>query len=217
MKRIRAGMVLFDLDGTLIDSFSLVFKGYKKAIYHFTKTIMTDKDIMNLFGETDQQAFCKLLGEENGEKCFKLYYCYYKKYHHLVRLFSGMREILIELKAHFIPCGIVTSKTRNCTDFTLNELEIINYFDTVITGDDVSCLKPSVEPILKAIKNIETKIQTQTIIMIGDTPADMISAKNAGIAAGAALWGTYDRERLLAAPYNVAFESPEGLFRWLFG
>jgi pyrophosphatase PpaX len=207
-------MVLFDLDGTLIDSFSLVFKGYKKAIYHFSKVYMTDKQVINLFGETEKQAFYKLFGKENGDKCFRLYYCYYKKYHdRLVSIFNGIYKILIKLQTCSIPCGIVTSKTRICTDFTLKELEIENYFETVITGDDVVCLKPSAEPILKAIGNIGTN---KTTIMIGDTPADMISAKCAGIIAGAALWGTYDREKLLATPHNVAFDSTESLHRWLF-
>ena len=136
---------------------------------------MTNKEVISLFGETEKQAFYKLLGKENGEKCFGLYCYYYKKYHNrLVSIFNGMSEILIKLKACSIPCGIVTSKTRICTDFTLKELGIENYFDTVITGDDVVCLKPSAEPILKAIGNIGTN---KTTIMIGDTPADMISAK----------------------------------------
>lgn len=64
MRHCRVEMVLFDLDGTLIDSFSLVFKGYKKAIYHFSKVYMTDKQVINLLVKLKSKLFTNFLGKK---------------------------------------------------------------------------------------------------------------------------------------------------------
>lgn len=171
--------ILFDLDGTLIDSTDAILEGFEVAYKTFNEKIPSDKDIKSLIGYPLDDMFEKL--GCNGDKWD--YVTAYKEHYRIISkektTLLPLAKEAIEEASKFATLGIVTTKTARYSKELLEHMEIMDYFDILIGRENVQNPKPHAEPILKAINDLKS-IKDFTW-MVGDTILDLHSAQNAEI------------------------------------
>ena len=173
-------VILFDLDGTLIDSTEAILEGFRVAFESFNKTVPSDTKIKHEIGHSLENMF-STLGVEEGN--VDAYVHAYKMHYRIIScqkttLLEGAREAVIEA-SRFATLGIVTTKTGEYSTILLEHMDLMKYFDVLIGREHVQHPKPHAEPILRALETIEHN--NKTVWMIGDTPMDILSANNAKV------------------------------------
>lgn len=204
--------IIFDIDGTLTSTNQLIFDSFNYISKKYLNKTFTDEEIINLFGPTEDFIIEKLF-PDNFEEVKKEYYKYYEENHHKAELYPGIKELLIYLKQKNILLGIFTGKGRKAATITLKKLSIYDYFDIIITGDDVTEHKPSAEGIIKFIKQFN--LSKERVIMIGDAPADVKAAKDANIKIASVLWDSYAKDEVLKLESDYIFNSVNELKNFL--
>jgi phosphoglycolate phosphatase len=182
MKKNNEMIILFDLDGTLIDSTDAIVGSF----YHSFSELKFDfkgssEDIKNEIGYPLDVMYETLGVPKNDAATFV------NSYKNKYRKISEKKTILlpnaleaIKLASSFARLGIVTTKTTKYTVPLLKNFAIFDYFETIIGRQEVTHPKPHPEPILKALENMNIVVHNE-IYMIGDTKLDLISAQEAGI------------------------------------
>lgn len=179
--------LLFDLDGTLINTNQLIIRTFKDTLKHFLPNQeFTDEMIMDYIGPTLKQTFDSLL----PEKCDEMI-SYYRKtniilHDSMVNIYPTVKEGLKLLKNKGFHLGIVSSKKHDMVIHGLKHCKIEKYFELIIGEDDVINPKPNPEPLFKAME--ELKCQTKNVIYIGDNSHDILAGKNAGVTTVCVNW-----------------------------
>lgn len=183
-------IILFDLDGTLIDSTDAIVQSFHASMDEYNLEQPTDDEIKALIGYPLDIMFSNLnVAEDKVWDLVTLYKNNYRKiYKEKTTLLENAKEA-IEKASKFATLGIVTTKTGEYSKHLMEHFGVMHHFDVLIGREHVQNPKPHAEPILKAIQ--ELNMQTDNIWMIGDTKLDIISANNANINSIAVLSG-YD-------------------------
>ncbi|MDP2892745.1 MAG: HAD family hydrolase [Sulfurimonas sp.] len=196
-------IVLFDLDGTLIDSTEAILESFHHSLDFHNFAKQKDEDIKALIGYPLDIMF-----EELGVKSDIVmeYVGVYKEHYRKIAnqkttLLENAKEA-IELVSKFATLGIVTTKTALYSRELMEYFELMQYFEVLIGREDVQNPKPHAEPILKALEKLDTK--NREIWMIGDTKLDLMAAKNANVNSIAVLSG-YDDVKILRKFTDVIF------------
>ena len=179
-KRKMKTVILFDLDGTVIDSTEAILDGFRVAFETFGGVVPSDELIKNEIGHTLENMFLTLGVEESKVDA---HVHAYKMHYRIIScektiLLNGAREAIVEA-SKFATLGVVTTKTGEYSTILLEQMGLMKYFRVLIGREHVENPKPHAEPILKALMKLEhDKNKTW---MIGDTCMDIDSAKNAGV------------------------------------
>ncbi len=204
--------IIFDIDGTLTSTNELIFASFNHITEKYLGRSYSSDEIINLFGPTEDQILKDMCGE-NFETAKKDYYDFYSGNHHMADLYPGIKDILAHLKENNILLSIYTGKGRKAAVITLKKLGIHDYFDLIITGDDVNNHKPSAEGINKFVEKFD--LMKHDVLMIGDSPADIKAAKSAGVKIASVLWDSYAKEKVLQLKSDFIFHSVEELTKFL--
>jgi pyrophosphatase PpaX len=184
---MRFPVVLFDLDGTLIDSTAMILASFK----HATKTVLgrdlPDREIFAVVGGPTLEAQMRSFAPGRVEELLAVYRAHNTPLHDELELCPGIWDVLSRLKAEGRRLGIVTSKRRRTAQLALDRLGIEPFFDTIITSDEPVAHKPSPEPVLLALERLGA--EPGDAVYVGDSPFDVASAKAAGVYSIAVLWG----------------------------
>ena len=129
--------IIFDIDGTLTSTNELIFASFNHITEKYLGKTYSSDEIINLFGPTEDQILKDMCGD-NFETAKKDYYDFYSGNHHMADLYPGIKDILSYLKENNILLSIYTGKGRKAAVITLKKLGIHDYFDLIITGDDVN-------------------------------------------------------------------------------
>lgn len=189
---MREKILLFDLDGTLIDSTQAILESFINASLFFGYNFKgREQEIQALIGHPLREMFIKMgLPQGEIEECVKLYRSNYERiYLEKTILLPKVKDSFKTLPSSYL-LGVVTSKSSFFSKKILENLEMLHYFFRVVGIDDVSEPKPSAEPIFKALEGLE--YDKSQVYMIGDTFFDMQSAKNADVV-GIGVQGKYDK------------------------
>ncbi len=188
--------ILFDLDGTLIDSTEGILQSFNYAFDSEGFTRAKKEDICSLVGFPLEIMLEKLGVPEDRISVFisrfKEKYCQIST--QKTKLLPYAREA-IKLAASFAHVGLVTTKTGEYSEDILKYFDVAKYFKTIVGREHVVSPKPNAEPILKALENLNVKCDKNSY-MIGDTTLDVMAAKNAGISSIALLGGYGKKEDL---------------------
>ncbi len=196
---IRSKIVLFDLDGTIIDSTEAILESFEKAYNAFSVTVPSPEKIKVLIGLPLDVMFMKLgVDEAEAMAYVKTYKAHYKTIHRKKTVLLPRAKEAIEFAYGYAKLGIVTTKTSECSRILLEHFDLMQYFDVLIGREDVEHPKPNPEPVNKALIALGHRFG-QVSYMIGDTDADMMAAEEAGIACIGVLCGYMDKEKLV--PY----------------
>ena len=198
--------ILFDLDGTLVDSLRVTFAGFNAAWGAFGIPPKSPAEIMAHFGPGERQIFEAVLGDETKAiDAEARYFDYTQQRLHEAPLFDGIGAMLEDCLAGNIPCGIVTGRGRESTRIILEHHGIYGRLPIIVCHEDVSNSKPSPEGIEKALRHLElTPAETA---YVGDMVMDLRAAKRAGCVAIAAGWDS------VHDPVAVEKETPDFYFR----
>jgi len=173
-------VILFDLDGTVIDSTEAILEGFRVSFEKFGIESPPDTIIKSHIGKTLDDMY-KEMGVDNGliDKLVDAYKMHYRTIHlEKTILLDGAKEAIYEA-SKFATLGVVTTKTGKYSIEILKHLGVMDYFDTLIGREDVTYPKPHAEPILKALERLNHN--KNRVWMIGDTPMDILSANSAGV------------------------------------
>ncbi|HAN0780610.1 TPA: HAD family hydrolase [Campylobacter jejuni] len=202
--------ILFDLNGTLIDSTDAILNSFQGAFKALGLTSKNNEEIKNLIGYPLEQMFRMLYPDKvNLSKEFVLAYreIYAQIYLEQTTLLPKAKEAL-ELGSEIADLGIVTTKGGKFTPILLDYLRVKKFFKTLITLEDVTNPKPSSEPIILALKGLN-KTQ-ENAYMIGDTILDIQAAISANITPLALTCG-YGNENELKAHSMVFLNAYEAV------
>jgi pyrophosphatase PpaX len=192
--------ILFDLDGTLIDTNELIIASFLHTFEHYNYQF-SRQEIIEFNGPPLFDTFCSI-NPEKAERMVETYRTHNMNEHdHYVKVFPYVEETLQQLKAKGIKLGVVTTKMRQAVAKGLAITQIGDYFDTVITLDDVNKPKPDAEPVLKAMA--ELNADTTSTLMVGDNSQDIQSGHNASVKTAAVAWSYKGKKRLMQ--YNPTY------------
>lgn len=212
MSKLFDGFI-FDVDGTLTSTNQLIFDSFNFIAKKYLNRTFTDEEIVAMFGPTEDVILKEWCRDRYAETR-KDYYKFYSDNHSIAELYPGIKEILDSLKNHNFPLGIFTGKGREATMITLKKLEVANYFDLIVTGDDVKNHKPSAEGILKFVNHFGLK--KERVLMIGDSVSDVKASKEAGIKVASVLWDSYGKDKVKTLQSEYYFQSVEELKELIF-
>jgi phosphoglycolate phosphatase len=173
-------VILFDLDGTLIDSTEAILESFDVAFKSFNDKTPKKTEIKKLIGLPLEVMFGNLgVDKSKVWDYVNAYKMHYRKISsQKTKLLPFSKEAIIEA-SKFARLGIVTTKTARYSKELLEHFEIMDYFEVLVGRENVENPKPHPEPILKAVHLMNAG--KETTWMIGDTCLDMVSAKEAGV------------------------------------
>ena len=179
--------VLFDLDGTLIDSGPLILASFRHATRTVLSRTIPNTELMAGVGGHGLEAQMREFDEERVEELARVYRQHNLLQYENVQLFPGVRDLLEELRSQDRTLGVVTVKGRAPVDLTFELLDLADLFDVVITSDDTDRQKPEPDPIYAALERVDGSVASAAYV--GDAPFDIQAAKAAGVLSIAVTWG----------------------------
>jgi len=205
--------IIFDIDGTLTSTNELIYASFNHITQKYMNKTMTPREIIALFGPTEDQIIEGWFNERHQE-VKDVYYSFYEN--NLLQsadLYPGIRELLFELKSKGIILSIYTGKGRGAALITLDKLGVSHLFDMIVTGSDVKEHKPSAEGILVFLDKFN--LQKDEVLMIGDAVADIKASRAAGVKVASVIWDSYAEEEVKKLGSDFLFESVEELNRFI--
>ncbi len=135
----------------------------------------------------------------------------YREYHFAhheesVKPYPDVVEVVTALAGRGARLGVVTSKLRSGAERGLKLTGLMDFFDTIVSADEVIRAKPHPEPVLAALERLG--VDVKDAVFIGDSPHDIAAGREAGVATAGVLWGPFGREDLARAAADFLLESP---------
>lgn len=211
---MRFPTVLFDLDGTLIDSGGIILASFRHATRTVLNRVISDEELAARVGGSSIQEQMRAIDEDRAEELVEAYREHNMPLHADIEAFDGIADVLSELSAEDRKLGIVTAKRKSAVTLALQLLKLEGYFSTVVTAESTRNHKPHPEPILHALEDLDA--DPASAAFVGDSPFDMGAGRAANVfTIGVAWGGIHPPERLKDAGANVLVSSPEELLRVL--
>jgi len=205
--------IIFDIDGTLTATNELIYATFNHVTKKYLNRTYTPKEITAFFGPTEDVIIKELIGSKY-EEAMKYYHDFYESNHKkMVHVYDGIVELVKKLHQNEIRLSIYTGKGRRSSETTLKQIGLYDYFDMVVTGDDIKEHKPSPEGIEKFIKKFN--LPPKKVLMIGDAPADIKAARATGIKIASVLWDAYAKDIVLKMESDYYFNTVDELRSFL--
>jgi pyrophosphatase PpaX len=211
MTESRIRTLLFDLDGTLIDSIRLILDSYHHTVRTHGLPPRTDEQWLAGIGTPLRVVFSELAGHPALMERLIATYRDYNLTHHDTQVipYVGAPELIRQVKDLGYQTGLVTSKNRPGALRGLKLAGIADHFDVLVCADDVEHPKPHPEPVLKALTQLGAL--PQETLFIGDSVHDMRCGRAAGVRTAAVLWGPFGRGDLETTLPDYWLETPVDL------
>lgn len=179
--------VLFDLDGTILDTNELIIETFLHILKDRTSKPLTREFISANMGLALKDQLRFFTGREDVDDLVPIYREYnIRRHNDLVTAFPHVLEVLAQLKEHGCRIGVVTNKARVTTEMGLRHTGIDAYVDEVLTVDDVRNPKPDPEMIVRMMDKLGTA--PERTLMVGDSHYDILAAHRAGVRAVGVAW-----------------------------
>jgi pyrophosphatase PpaX len=190
--------VLFDLDGTLVDTVPFILAAVRHAFDGYG-ICPTDAEWIAGIGtplRTQLASFAS--APADVERLFERYRTFWLEHHDReTRVFPGALDVVAGLAARGHPIGVVTAKNEQGARRTLGHTGLLAHVPVIVAADSCANAKPHPEPVLLALSRLG--MPPDRAVFVGDSPHDIAAGKAAGTRAAAALWGACARETLAAA------------------
>jgi pyrophosphatase PpaX len=184
---VRFPVVLFDLDGTVIDSGAIILASMRHAAETVVGGEWSDEHLMKAVGGPGLEAQMVELDPNRVEELVRVYREHNEPLHDTLECCAGMEDALTRLKDEGRTLGIVTAKRRLTVDLAFARLPIEHFFDVVVGGDETEHHKPHPGPLLLALERLGAR--SEDTAYVGDSPFDMQAARAAGCYGVGVSWG----------------------------
>jgi HAD superfamily hydrolase (TIGR01662 family) len=214
--------VIFDIDGTLVDSFEAYHKVLNEGIGEFNMAPIPSDVLRDYLAkglslrEILQMVFPSPLDDPTYKACREKILSLFKKAEvEGVRSFPGTEALFKTLKGRGIKVGIATGRTSSVEDERqrFNRLGLNGYISAIVTTREVEHRKPAPDAIIECARRLDVPIRN--CIVVGDTGADIVAAKRAGAIAVAVTTGHEDEEALLRAGPETVLRDVRELIPYL--
>jgi pyrophosphatase PpaX len=202
--------VIFDLDGTLIDSVPLIVASHQHALATVLDRELPEDVLREGIGRPLLEQM-RVFDEERAQELFDVYREFNHRVHDdYVRAFDGMLELCDELRARSVPVGVATSKMLDAVLLAYRVIPgLERRIDALVTIESTATHKPGAEPILHALALLGRPLAGAAYV--GDAPTDLQSARAAGVAAIGVTWGAFSRAGLAGERPDAIASTPAEL------
>ena len=212
--------IIFDFDGTIGDSQSLIVKTLQDTMRARKLEVKSDEACAKTIGLRLDEAFVSLFGmsAEEGMECAATYREIFldNKKTMIVQPFPHVIDTLRELHRQGFIMGMASSRNHCSLDGYVKQMQLENIFSSIVAGDDVKHVKPAPDMVFKALgemlgmKNPVTSVEAEKIkdilaetLVVGDMNFDVDMAHHAGCKACAVTYGNGTREQLASAEFII--------------
>jgi pyrophosphatase PpaX len=207
---MRFPVVLFDLDGTVIDSGAIILASMK----HATETVLgaapPDDELLAAVGGPGLEAQMRALSPDRVDELVRVYREHNEPLHDELTACDGMDDVLVRLREQGRHLGLVTAKRRASVELAFAAVPLGHLFDVVVGGDETERHKPDPEPLLLALERLGA--EADDAVYVGDSPFDVRAAKAGGLHAVAVTWGKiHGRAALEAEEPDAIVDTAEEL------
>jgi pyrophosphatase PpaX len=214
---VRYPVILFDFDGTLVDSVRLIIESFHHTMRAHGLEPRPDAFWIEGLGTPLRVVFRAFTDEATEVQRMIATYREWNFAHHdeMVRAYPGAVEAVRAAKRQGSRLGIVTSKNRHGLERGLSLCGFDGLFDELVTSDDLEASKPSPEPVLVVLERLGA--QPAHALFVGDSPHDIAAGRDAGTETAACLWGPFSREQIAPERPDHWLDSFADLTRLLDG
>jgi len=214
--------LLFDLDGTLIDSVPDLTNSANFALRHIGLPERSDAEIRNWVGNgVDQLIHRAISGSldalapiDQHHQAKQHFYDWYSDHSaDQSRLYSGVIDTLSSLHSAGFKLACVTNKPERFTQPLLDHFQIGHLFNVVVGGDSTATRKPDPEPLFRAVQQIGSSVATS--VMVGDSINDYQAAKNAAMACIMVTWGYHQGQDITQLEADAVINNMTALLNLL--
>jgi pyrophosphatase PpaX len=204
---MRFPVVLFDLDGTLVDSGAIILSSFKHAAQTVLRRDFPDEHILAAVGGSNLIEQMRRLDPDRVNELIAAYRKHNEPLHSELLPCKGILRVLDALRREGRRLGIVTAKRRETLALAFRAVPDLGTFDVVVTSDDTELYKPHPEPILRALDLLEAGPGDSAYV--GDSTFDVRAGNAAGVFTVAVGWGNiHPRERVEAEHPDAFVETP---------
>jgi HAD superfamily hydrolase (TIGR01509 family) len=170
--------VLFDLDGVLVDSYHAWFRQFQAALLHFGYAPVSEVEFRKHWGQSTDHDVATFMPERTTVEVKKYFFDHYGEYVEYLKLQPDAKRILRCVREQDLRIGCVTNSHSPIVSQTLAHFRLSDFFESVVTADDVEQPKPAPAMIRKACTYL--RVRPGQTLFIGDTLADVQAAHSAG-------------------------------------
>ena len=187
MNKNQISTLIFDFDGTLADTLPNSFNAFQTVFETYDGKHYSDDEIKDMFGPIEPEIIRNHLVNDHVDEAIELYFKTYADNHErLVKMDHEINDMLEHFKKKGYQLAIVTGKSRRSLDISMEFLQLKNIFDFTVSGNDVNKFKPDPEGVLDVMN--ELGVGKDEAMFIGDSDADIIAGKEAGLYTVGAHW-----------------------------
>jgi len=207
---VKFPTVLFDLDGTVIDSGPIILASMRHATREVLGHEYTDAELMKTVGGPGLVAQMEGIAPEHADRLVEVYRAHNLPLHDTLEACLGIEDVLSRLHEEGRTLGIVTAKWRATAELAFATVPLGHLFSTIVGGDETEKHKPDPEPLVLGAERLGA--DPAETAYVGDSPFDMRAAKAAGMFAVAVTWGRiHDRAVLEAEEPDAIVDTAEEL------
>jgi pyrophosphatase PpaX len=211
---VRFPVVLFDLDGTVVDSGSIILASMRHATREVLGEEYADEELMQAVGGPGLEAQMAVFAPDQVDELVRVYRAHNEPLHDELEACAGMESVLVRLHEEGRRLGVVTAKRRSTVELAFARVPLAHLFETIVGGDETARHKPDPEPLLLAAERMGAD-PAQTAY-VGDSPFDILAAKAAGMYAIAVTWGRiHDRAKLEQVEPDAMVDKPAELLEYV--
>ena len=207
---MRFPVVLFDLDGTLVDSGAIILSSFKHATRAVLRREFPDEHILAAVGGSNLTEQMRRLDPNHVDELIAAYRTHNEPLHSELLPCAGVLDVLDALRGQGRRLGIVTAKRRQTLALALRAVPGLGEFDVVVTSDDTELHKPHPEPILHALDALGAS--PEDAAYVGDSTFDIRAGNAADVFTVAVAWGNiHPRKRVEAERPDAFVDAPREL------
>lgn len=194
--------ILFDLDGTLIDSIDLILSSARYAFAKLGRPAPSDEEWLTGVGIPLRTMFGRYAWDDADREALIQAYREFQIPNHdrLVRAYDGVVETVLALRGQGHELGVVTSKSESLAFRGLACVGLARYMDTIVGCDSCTRHKPDPEPVRLALHRLACP--PGDAVFVGDSVHDVLAGNAAGVRTMGALWGAFGRDDLAPGDPN---------------
>lgn len=206
--------VFFDLDGTLIDTIPLILESFDYTFkHHFGNTRPVDETI-SYIGMPLIDHFKSIYPGKEEELAITYREYNERKHDNSIAIFIGIYQLIKTLYDKGVVLGVVTSKRRALAVRGLEVFNLMDYFSFVNGSEASTKHKPNGDPLIKAMETANVKSKDE-VLYVGDSPLDILCAKDAGVKSAAVAWTYSPIKDLKKVEPDIFLEKPIDLIKYV--